>query len=150
MLNICRLPDGWWDLFGPTPSSDESGLKGICHDIIGTDGLAFPPDVQEVSVVRVYGMTVLISEQDEQLWLFNDQLCRSIWLEYVEDVKIKGITTKRFTPPNAVFNFSNPDNYCYCPGVRYGESLTNQILLSIDLILTENVQSLLLRVMSGT
>ena len=56
--------------------------------------------------------------QDAKLWLFNDQLCRSIWLEYVEDVKIKGIRTMRFTPPNAVFNFSNPDNYCYCPGVR--------------------------------
>jgi len=97
-----RLPDGWWDDFGPTPSSDASGMNGICHDIIGTDGLAFAPDVQE----------------DAKLWLFNDQLCRSIWLEYVEDVKIKGITTKRFTPPNAVFNFSNPDNYCYCPGVR--------------------------------
>jgi len=97
-----RLPEGWWDSIGPTPSSDASGMSGICHDIIGTDGLAFAPDVQE----------------DAKLWLFNDQLCRSIWLEYVEDVKIKGIKTKRFTPPNAVFNFSNPDNYCYCPGVR--------------------------------
>jgi len=97
-----RLPEGWWDNFGPTPSSDASGMSGICHDIIGTDGLAFAPDVQE----------------DAKLWLFNDQLCRSIWLEYVGDVKIKGIRTMRFTPPNAVFNFSNPDNYCYCPGVR--------------------------------
>ena len=63
-------------------------------------------------------LTILICHQDAKLWLFNDQLCRSIWLEYVGDVKIKGISTKRFTPPNAVFNFSNPDNYCYCPGVR--------------------------------
>ena len=61
---------------------------------------------------------IQIAPQDDRLWLFNDQLCRSIWLEYVEDVKIEGIRTMRFTPPNAVFNFSNPDNYCYCPGVR--------------------------------
>ncbi len=94
-------------------------MNGICHDIIGTDGLAFAPDVQEVHKMEMFELlNILICHQDAKLWLFNDQLCRSIWLEYVGDVKIKGITTKRFTPPNAVFNFSNPDNYCYCPGVR--------------------------------
>ena len=92
-------------------------MGGICHDIIGTDGLAFAPDVQEVRC-QYFEFLIQIAPQDAKLWLFNAQLCRSIWLEYVEDVKIKGIKTMRFTPPNAVFNFSNPDNYCYCPGVR--------------------------------
>ena len=117
-LNLSRLPEGWWDSIGPTPSSDASGMSGICHDIIGTDGLAFAPDVQEVRCQCFEFFLIQVAPQDAKLWLFNDQLCRSIWLEYVEDVKIKGIKTKRFTPPNAVFNFSNPDNYCYCPGVR--------------------------------
>ena len=92
-------------------------MSGICHDIIGTDGLAFAPDVQEVRC-QCFEFLIQVVPKDAKLWLFNDQLCRSIWLEYVEDVKIKGIKTMRFTPPNAVFNFSNPDNYCYCPGVR--------------------------------
>ena len=35
-------------------------------------------------------------------------------LEY----ELPGITTLRFTPPAAVFNMSNPNNYCYCPNVR--------------------------------
>ena len=49
-LDLSRLPEGWWDSIGPTPSSDASGMSGICHDIIGTDGLAFAPDVQEVGL----------------------------------------------------------------------------------------------------
>ena len=45
-LNLSRLPEGWWDSISPDP--DATGMSGICHDIIGTDGLAFAPDVQEV------------------------------------------------------------------------------------------------------
>ena len=77
-------------------------MTGICHDIVGTDGLAFSPGVTE----------------KDKLWLFNDQLCRSIWLTYDEKVKVKGITALKFTPPASVFSFSNPDNYCYCPDIR--------------------------------
>jgi len=97
-----RLPDNWWEDFGPTPSATASGQKGVCHDIIGTDGLAFSPGVSKT----------------DTLWLFNDQLCRSIWLTYERDHDISGIKTLRFVPPNEVFNFSNPNNYCYCPGVN--------------------------------
>ena len=97
-----RLPDGWWPNFGPTPSAESSGLTGICHDIVGTDGLAFSPGVTE----------------KDKLWLFNDQLCRSIWLTHEDDVNIDGIKALKFTPPPDVFSFSNPDNYCYCPDIR--------------------------------
>ena len=48
---IFRLPDNWWDNFGPTPSADASGMDGICHDIIGTDGLAFSPGITEVETI---------------------------------------------------------------------------------------------------
>jgi len=97
-----RLPDGWWPNFGPTPNAESSGLTGICHDILGTDGLAFSPGVTE----------------NDKLWLFNDQLCRSIWLTYEDDVNIDGIKALKFTPPADVFSFSNPDNFCYCPDIR--------------------------------
>jgi len=96
------LPTPWWKDFGPTPSADESGIGGICHEIIGTDGLAFPPKLDE----------------NTKLWLFNDQLCRSIWLTHEKDVSIDGLKTLQFSPPADVFSFSNPDNYCYCPTVR--------------------------------
>jgi len=97
-----RLPDNWWPNFGPSPNADSSGMPGVCHDIVGTDGLAFSPGVTET----------------DKLWLFNDQLCRSIWLTYTEDVNIDGIKALKFTPPQEVFSFSNPDNYCYCPDIR--------------------------------
>lgn len=97
-----RLPEGWWPNFGHSPNADDSGMKGVCHDIVGTDGLAFSPGITE----------------DDTLWLFNDQLCRSIWLKYDEKVNIDGIKALKFTPPASVFSFSNPDNYCYCPDIR--------------------------------
>lgn len=77
-------------------------MTGVCHDIVGTDGLAFSPGVTS----------------EDTLWLFNDQLCRSIWLKYAEDVHIDGIKALKFTPPAEVFSFSNPDNYCYCPDIK--------------------------------
>ena len=97
-----RLPDGWWPNFGPTPNAESSGLTGVCHDIVGTDGLAFSPGVQK----------------EDKLWLFNDQLCRSIWLTHEEDVNIDGIKALKFTPPKEVFSFANPDNFCYCPDIQ--------------------------------
>ena len=45
-MNSPRLPDNWWPNFGPTPSADKSGNNGICHDILGTDGLSFSPGVK--------------------------------------------------------------------------------------------------------
>ena len=45
-MSTSRLPDSWWLDFGPTPSADASGNMGICHEILGTDGLSFSPGVQ--------------------------------------------------------------------------------------------------------
>jgi len=98
---MTRLPDSWWEDFGPTPSAHKSGVPGICHDIIGTDGLGYSPNV----------------DKESDVWLFNDQLCRSIWLSYQGDVDIGGIKTYQYSPDPHVFSMSNPDNYCYCPKV---------------------------------
>ena len=48
-----------------------SGVRGICHDIIGTDGISYPPEA---------------ITKDDPIWIFNDQLSRSIWLNYVQEV----------------------------------------------------------------
>jgi len=99
---MTELPESWWGDFGPTPSADKSGLPGVCRDIIGTDGMAYSPNI----------------DKDTDVWLFNDQLCRSIWLSFKQEVNIQGIKTYQFSPSPDVFSMSNPNNYCYCPTVR--------------------------------
>ena len=66
------LPENWWNLVGPSPSANDSGVYGICHDIYGTDGTMFPPFV----------------EKDVRLWIFVGELCRSIWLDYDTDIEV--------------------------------------------------------------
>lgn len=72
---------------------------GICHDIKGTDGTQFPPGL----------------DKDKRLWMFVSDLCRSIWVDFEEEVKVQGITAYRYRPPKDVFDMGNPDNFCYCP-----------------------------------
>ena len=66
------LPENWWNLVGPSPSANKSGVYGICHEIYGTDGTMFPPFV----------------EKDVRLWIFVGELCRSIWLDYDTDIEV--------------------------------------------------------------
>ena len=56
------------------PNVLRAGIRGVCHDIIGTDGLGYAPP---------------ISKEDD-IWLFNDQLCRSIWLSFAKEVSRVG------------------------------------------------------------
>ena len=76
-----------------------SVLTGICHDIKGTDGTQFPPGLKK----------------EQRLWMFVGDLCRSIWVDFVEEVEVRGIDAYRYRPPVNVFDMENPDNYCYCP-----------------------------------
>lgn len=43
-----ELPDEWWPNVAPTPTGQDAGIKGICHEIYGTDGQQFPPFVDKV------------------------------------------------------------------------------------------------------
>jgi len=97
-----KLPENWWYAFGPTPSAQASGVRGVCHDIIGTDGLGYAPPISK----------------DDPVWIFNDQLCRSIWLSYMKEVDIDGVTAYQFSPTKEVFAMTNPNNFCYCPQVE--------------------------------
>merc|ERR1719402_305580 len=100
---MTRLPESWWDSFGPTPSAHTSGVQGICHDIIGADGTSYPPEA--------------INKEDP-IWIFNDQLSRSIWLDFMQEVDVDGVTTYQYSPKPEVFAMTNPDNFCYCPKVE--------------------------------
>ena len=76
-----------------------SMFTGVCHDIKGTDGTQFPPGLKK----------------DQHLWMFVADLCRSIWVDFTEEVEIKGIDAYRYRPPKSVFDMTNEDNFCYCP-----------------------------------
>ncbi len=62
----------WWPDVAPTPSAQESGLKGVCKEIYGNDGTQFPPFV----------------DKEIRLWLYVSELCRSIWLDFDQEVEV--------------------------------------------------------------
>ena len=93
------LPDEWWPFIAPTPSAQDAGVPGVCHDIYGSDGTMFPP----------------FAEKEESKWLFVSELCRSIWLDFDTEVEVEDIEAYRYRPPIDVFKMTNPNNYCYCP-----------------------------------
>merc|ERR1719495_371987 len=95
------LPQSWWPDIAKIPSQTEMGGRGVCHDIMGTDGTMFAPGI----------------DSDKKLWIFVSDLCRSIWPEYDkedEGRQVMGIDVQRFRAPKEVFKMSNPDNFCYC------------------------------------
>ena len=57
-----KLPDEWWPFVAPTPTGQEAGVKGICHEIYGTDGSQFPPFV----------------DKENRIWIYVSELCRLI------------------------------------------------------------------------
>ncbi|KAK8737266.1 hypothetical protein OTU49_004416, partial [Cherax quadricarinatus] len=73
-----------------------------CNKIKGTDGSSFPPGIR----------------RDTVLYMFNENLCRSIPLTFWKEVEEDGIKGFRFSPPADVFaNVSiKPENDCYCVG----------------------------------
>ena len=55
-----KLPDEWWPFVAPTPTGQDAGVKGVCHEIYGTDGSQFPPFV----------------DKDTRIWIYVAELCR--------------------------------------------------------------------------
>lgn len=98
-----KLPPEWWPDVAPTPSATKKGVSGVCREPIGTDGLQYHQFV----------------DKSERLWLFNSDLCRSIWLDCLdEEVVLRGVHLLRFRPAADVFAMRNDNNVCYCPSVR--------------------------------
>ena len=94
-----ELDDSWWLDVARTPSATKAGVKGICPEIHGSDGTGFPA----------------FPDAELPVWIFISDLCRSLWLDFTGVVYIQGIKAYEYRPGPAVFDMTNPDNYCYCP-----------------------------------
>ena len=70
-------------------------FTGVCHDIYGTDGAQYPPFVVK----------------NETKWVFVSQLCRSIWLDFDEEVDVRGIEAYRYRPPFSVYDMRSPSTH---------------------------------------
>ncbi|EGT60170.1 hypothetical protein CAEBREN_31556 [Caenorhabditis brenneri] len=79
------LDETWW--------STEESLK-----IRGTDGSLFHPFLSK----------------DEKLYVYVAELCRSIWLEFKEEVEYKGLKAYRYVVPPEVFDVTHKGNEGFC------------------------------------
>ncbi|EFO94384.1 CRE-SCAV-2 protein [Caenorhabditis remanei] len=79
------LDETWW--------STEESLK-----IRGTDGSLFHPFLSK----------------NEKLYVYVAELCRSIWLEFKEEVEYRGLKAYRYVVPPEVFDVTYPGNEGYC------------------------------------
>jgi len=74
--------------------------NSTCNALNGTDGSIFPPFVT----------------RDRIVYLFSDDLCRSLYLKYEKDIEYHGLTGYRFSLPAQLLARAteNPDNECFC------------------------------------
>ncbi|XP_037087387.1 lysosome membrane protein 2-like, partial [Pollicipes pollicipes] len=72
----------------------------FCNMLNGTDGITYPPHM----------------ERSDRMYIFNKDLCRSIYLDYERDVEYFGISGRRYVPERAVLEDPavNVDNRCFC------------------------------------
>ena len=73
-----------------------------CNMLNGTNGITYPPNTGEV----------------DRVFIFNKDLCRSMYLDYEKDVAYFGIHGRRFVQTREVLEDPriNEDNQCYCIG----------------------------------
>ncbi|XP_066993969.2 sensory neuron membrane protein 2 [Anabrus simplex] len=73
-----------------------------CNRINGTDSTVFPPFLTE----------------EDRIYIFTTDLCRSMYAEYEKDVDIQGVPALRFVGSNNLLKSGSnyPDNACYCNG----------------------------------
>jgi len=71
-----------------------------CNMINGSDGSIFSPFVN----------------RDRILKIFSPDMCRSIYMKYVEDIELYGVPAYRFATPKDVLEDPriNSENECYC------------------------------------
>ncbi|XP_038667426.1 platelet glycoprotein 4 isoform X1 [Scyliorhinus canicula] len=89
-----------------------------CDMINGTDASSFPPFLHD----------------REKLYFYSSDICRSIFAEYEQKKKLKGIPVHRFVvPPKALESFlKNPDNHCYCKDMSVSQNCTFGGILGIS------------------
>uniref|UniRef100_A0AAY5K9H8 Scavenger receptor class B, member 2c n=1 Tax=Esox lucius TaxID=8010 RepID=A0AAY5K9H8_ESOLU len=81
-----------------------------CNMINGTNGASFHP----------------IITKNETLYMFNSDLCRSIYTTFEEERNVKGVPGYRFSPPSSVFaNTTENAGFCSPPGNCLGSGVLN-------------------------
>lgn len=106
--------DGWYNIYTGNGKSSRFGMidnwnymkslpywtTDTCNMVNGTDGTIYPPFMKRSNV----------------LYLFSSDLCRSIYLTYTKDVKLRDIPLYRFNAPKEVFQNAkeNPANQGFC------------------------------------
>ncbi|XP_041059053.1 platelet glycoprotein 4 [Carcharodon carcharias] len=90
-----------------------------CDMINGTDATSFPPFLHD----------------KEKLYFFSSDICRSIFAEYEQKKKLKGIRVHHFVvPPKALASkIVNPDNHCYCKDMTVSQNCTFGGILDISI-----------------
>lgn len=91
---------------------DGGNTSSTCNMINGTDGTIYPIDLSK----------------NERLYIFNTQICRSIFLVSDGDEKIDGVSTTRFYAPKEVFELDFEDNVCFCPDGELSECLPDGLM----------------------
>ena len=85
-------PARWWTSNGSYKGSN------ACNLLSGSDGQQFPPGV----------------EDDDKLYVFATDICRSLFAVHQSDEDIDGIPVKRFYVPSEAFQLNTTANIGYC------------------------------------
>ena len=85
-------PLNWWE-----PNNGYEGSNN-CNLLRGTDGQQFHPDITK----------------EEKIWVYQTDICRTIFGEYKEEVEIKGISGYKFVGTYEVFQTSTKLNLGFC------------------------------------
>lgn len=86
-------------------------FEGKCGELFGSAGDFFPPNIQK----------------DNSVFLFSPEMCRSLEMQFDEDLTIKGVKVMKFSGgPKTVDNGTlYPENQCYCNGDCVPSGLLN-------------------------
>ena len=85
-------PARWWTRDGSYNGSN------ACNMLSGSDGQQFPPGI----------------EDDDKLYVFATDICRSLFAVHKSDEDIDGIPVKRFYVPSEAFQLNTTANIGYC------------------------------------
>lgn len=90
------LPESWWS--NPDKKKCPPELEILARRINGTMGDFFKPFVEE----------------DDKLYLYIPEICRSLYMVYRNRVNIKGIDGMHFIMPDDIFNYDLDYNCGFC------------------------------------
>jgi len=86
----------WWDV----ANAEGEISTSHCNVLHGTNAEQFPRNLE--------------ARRDENLWIYTTDLCRSLYLNYLEDQDIDGIKVLRYSAKADGANVNKTRNVCFC------------------------------------